>query len=181
MSHLCFITVILTGFEPPHDETNKMTCAPSKLRSVLAAAQSDQSSLSAWRNIGSSATHSWLSAQQIDQTGLIWDFAGSTDNFVFNWSLCCSCLCMSTVSFCAGVHTFFYNIINFKILNVDLGKDRIFFYRSWCVLSWMSAAFQQTFAIFCTLVPGSFTYKVSPSTVIIQKLLSFSYPKILSV
>ena len=38
--------------EPPHDKTNKMTCAQRRLRSIWASAQSHQSSLSAWRSIG---------------------------------------------------------------------------------------------------------------------------------
>ena len=109
-----------------HSDSNWIWTASWQNQQNDLCAQQTQISLSAWRNIGWLATHSWLSAQQTDQSGLIWDFAGSTDNFVFNWSLCCSCLCMSTVSFCAGIHTFFYNIINFKIRNVDLGKDRIF-------------------------------------------------------
>ena len=40
--------------EPPHDKTNKMACAQRRHRSACASAQTDQSSLSAWRNIGSS-------------------------------------------------------------------------------------------------------------------------------
>ena len=36
-----------TLFEPQHDKTNKMTCAPSELRSAWAFAESDQSSLCA--------------------------------------------------------------------------------------------------------------------------------------
>ena len=41
-------------FEPPHDKTNKMTCALRRLRSAWASAQSDQSLRCphAWRNIG---------------------------------------------------------------------------------------------------------------------------------
>ena len=36
-----------TVFEPPHDKTKKVACAPSKDRSAWAFAQSDQSSLCA--------------------------------------------------------------------------------------------------------------------------------------
>ena len=54
--------------EPPHDKTNKMACAPSEDRSVRASAQSDQSSLSAWRNLGSLATY-WAHCEDSDQTG----------------------------------------------------------------------------------------------------------------
>ena len=69
-------------YEPPHDKNNKMTRAPSE--------NSDQpgwteSSLSAWRNIGSSATH-WIHCEDSDQTGwvprLIWVFAGRTCHFI---------------------------------------------------------------------------------------------------
>ena len=47
--------------------------------------QSDQSSLSAWRKLGSLATH-WMHSEDSDQTGrmprLIWVFAGRKDHFV---------------------------------------------------------------------------------------------------
>ena len=43
--------------EPPHDKTNKMMSVQLRLRSAWASAQSDQSLLSPWRNIQSSATH----------------------------------------------------------------------------------------------------------------------------
>ena len=43
--------------ELEHDKTNKMTCAP---RSAWASMQSDRSSLPAWRNPGSLATHSQI-------------------------------------------------------------------------------------------------------------------------
>ena len=62
-------------YEPPHDKTNKMACAPSK--------DSDQPghSLSTWRKLGSLATH-WAQSEDSDQTGwiprLIWVFAGRT-------------------------------------------------------------------------------------------------------
>ena len=39
--------------EPHHDKTYKRTCAPSKDWSAWGSTQSDQSLLSAWRNIGS--------------------------------------------------------------------------------------------------------------------------------
>ena len=47
--------------EPPHDKTNKMACAPSK---AWPSAQSDQSPLSAWRKLGSSATR-WAQAKTL--------------------------------------------------------------------------------------------------------------------
>ena len=48
-----------------------------------ASAQSDQSPLSAWRKLGSLATH-WAHSEDPDQTmpRLIWVFAGHTVNFL---------------------------------------------------------------------------------------------------
>ena len=54
--------------EPRHDKTKKWVCAQRKLRSAWASAQSDQSSLSAWRKLGSLATH-WVHSEDSDQTG----------------------------------------------------------------------------------------------------------------
>ena len=45
------------SFGPSHDKPNKMMCAQQRLRSAWACALSDQSSLSAWRKLGSLATH----------------------------------------------------------------------------------------------------------------------------
>ena len=71
--------------EPPQDKTNKMMCAQQRLRSAWASTQSDQSSLSAWRNLGSLSTH-WVHSEDSDQTGwmprLIWVFTGRTGHFV---------------------------------------------------------------------------------------------------
>ena len=68
--------------EPRHDKTNNVTVRPAKtqislgIRPVWSA-----SSLSAWRNLGSLATH-WAHSEDSDQTGrmprLIWVFAGRT-------------------------------------------------------------------------------------------------------
>ena len=59
----------------------KWLCAQRRLRSAWASAQSDQSSLSAWRKLGSLATH-WAHSEDSDLTGwmprLIWVFAGWT-------------------------------------------------------------------------------------------------------
>ena len=59
----------------------KWLCAQRRLRSDWASAQSDQSSLSAWRKLGSLATH-LAQIEDSDQTGrmprLIWVFAGRT-------------------------------------------------------------------------------------------------------
>ena len=66
-----------------HDMTKptKWVCAQRRLRSALASAQSDKSSLSAWRKLRSLATH-WAHSEDSDQTGrmprLIWVFAGCT-------------------------------------------------------------------------------------------------------
>ena len=60
-------------------------CAQQRLGSAWASAESDQSSLSAWRKLRSLATH-WAHSKDSDQTGqmprLIWVFAGRTDQFV---------------------------------------------------------------------------------------------------
>ena len=59
----------------------KWVCSQRRLRSAWASAQSDQSSLSAWRKLGSWATH-LAHSEDSDQTGrmprLIWVFAGRT-------------------------------------------------------------------------------------------------------
>ena len=67
----------------------KWLCAQRRLRSAWASAQSDQSSLSLWRTIRSSATY-WVHSEDTDQTGrmprLIWVFAGHiVILFVLSW------------------------------------------------------------------------------------------------
>ena len=68
--------------ESPHDKTNKMACEPSEdsVRPVWS-----ESLLSAWRKLGSLATH-WAHSENSDQTGqmhrLIRVFAGITCHFV---------------------------------------------------------------------------------------------------
>ena len=63
-------------YEPPNDKTNKMTVRPAKTQISLE---------SAWRKLGSWATH-WAHSEDSDQTGrmsrLIWVFAGCT---VLSW------------------------------------------------------------------------------------------------
>ena len=49
----------------------KWVCAQRRLGSAWASAQSDQSSLSAWRKLGSLATH-WVPHEDSDQTGQTW-------------------------------------------------------------------------------------------------------------
>ena len=60
-------------------------CAEQRLRSAWASARSDQSSLSAWRKLGSLAIH-WAHSEDSDQTWrmprLIWVFAERTSHFV---------------------------------------------------------------------------------------------------
>ena len=60
-------------------------CAQRRLGSAWASIQSDQSSQSAWKNLGSLATH-WAHSEDSDQTGwiprLIYVFAGHTGHIV---------------------------------------------------------------------------------------------------
>ena len=56
--------------EPQHDKTNKM------------ATQSDQSSMSAWRSIGSLTTHKTYSEYSQDQTGQMPRLVESLFHFV---------------------------------------------------------------------------------------------------
>ena len=66
--------------EPQHDKTNKMSVRPEKTQISLGIRPVwSDSSLSAWRNLWSLATH-WAHSEDTDQTGrmprLIWVFAG---------------------------------------------------------------------------------------------------------
>ena len=65
-------------------------------RSHDAFTQSDQSLLSAWRKLGSLATH-WVHSKDSDQTGwmprLIWVFAGHTCHFVGFVTMRLICVC----------------------------------------------------------------------------------------
>ena len=66
--------------EPRHDKTNKMSVCPAKIQISLSIRPVwSESSLSAWRNLGSLATH-YAHSEDSDQTGrmprLIWVFAG---------------------------------------------------------------------------------------------------------
>ena len=68
--------------EPPHDKINKMTVRPAKTQISLGIRPVwSESSLSAWRKLGSLATY-WAHSKDSDQTGqmprLIWVFAGRT-------------------------------------------------------------------------------------------------------
>ena len=66
-------------------------CARRRLRSAWASAQSDQSLLSTWRNLGSLATH-WVHSEDSDQTRQIRVFAGHTP---FCW-FCCEAASISS-------------------------------------------------------------------------------------
>ena len=71
---LTLVSGCTCSFEPRHDKTNKMSVLG--VRPVWS-----ESSLSAWRNLGSIATH-WVHSEDSDQTGLMprltWVFAGRT-------------------------------------------------------------------------------------------------------
>ena len=69
-------------YEPPHDKTNKVAVRPAKTQISLGIRPVwSESSLSAWRKLGSLATH-WAHSEDTDQTGwmprLIWAFTGCT-------------------------------------------------------------------------------------------------------
>ena len=69
-------------FEPRHNKTNKMCVLQAKTQISLGIRPVwSDTSLSAWRNLGSLATH-WAHCEDSDQTGrmprLIWVFAGRT-------------------------------------------------------------------------------------------------------
>ena len=86
--HLCmskenqFFCAVMTPSEPRHDKTNNVAVRPGKtqislgIRSVWL-----ESSMSAWRKLGSLAIH-WAHSEDSDQNGwmprLIWVFAGRT-------------------------------------------------------------------------------------------------------
>ena len=77
------VIILKFGFtiRDPTWQNQQNGCASSEDWSAWISAQSDQSLLSAWRKLGSLATH-WMQSEDSDQTGqmprLIWVFAGST-------------------------------------------------------------------------------------------------------
>ena len=80
------MAVAYQSFEPPHGKTNRMTVRPAKTQISLGVRPVwSEYSLSAWRKIGSLATH-WAHSEDSDQTWrmprLIWVFAGRTSHFV---------------------------------------------------------------------------------------------------
>ena len=74
--------IMLGKYEPRHDKTNKASVRPAKTQISLGNRPVwSESSLSAWRNLGSLATH-WAHSKDSDKTGrmprVIWVFAGRT-------------------------------------------------------------------------------------------------------
>ena len=70
------------SYEPPHDKTKKVYVRPAKTQISLGTCPVwSESSLSAWRNLGSLTTH-WAQSKDSGHTGwmprLIWVFAGRT-------------------------------------------------------------------------------------------------------
>ena len=67
--HLKKTNVMKNTHEPQHDKTNKVTVRPAKTQISLGIRPVwSESSLSAWRNLGSLATH-WVHSKDSDQTG----------------------------------------------------------------------------------------------------------------
>ena len=85
LSSYLFLWIVKLIWSSAWQNQQNDLCAQRRLRSAWASAQSDQSSLSAWRNIGPLTIY-WVLSEDTDQTGrmprLIWVFAGRTDNFV---------------------------------------------------------------------------------------------------
>ena len=103
---------VIALHELPHDKINKMTLRPAKTRISLGIRPVwSESSLSAWRKLGSLATH-WVHSEDFDQTGrmhrLIWVFAGQAVTLlVFSWGgsyMVEHCLNADTVQFCCLKH-----------------------------------------------------------------------------
>ena len=74
-------------------KTKNDLCAQRRLRSAWASAQSDRSSLSAWRNLGSFTIH-WAHSEDSDQTGCPgWsEFLQGAQFSLLVLSCCCSAL-----------------------------------------------------------------------------------------
>ena len=77
-----FFLNVKSQFEPPYDKTNNVVERPAKTQISLGIRPVwSESSLSAWKKLGSLATH-WAHSEDSDQTGrmprLIWVFAGRT-------------------------------------------------------------------------------------------------------
>ena len=74
-------------FEPPHDKTNNVVVCPAKTQIRLGIRPVwSESSLSAWRKLGSLATH-WVRCEDSDQTGCL----GWSESSLGAHSLCWFC------------------------------------------------------------------------------------------
>ena len=80
-----------TRFEPPHEKTNKMAVRPAKIQISLGIRPVwSESSLSAWRKLGSLASH-WAQSEDSESTGrmprLIWSESslGAVILLVLSW------------------------------------------------------------------------------------------------
>ena len=71
---------VLFIIEPPHDKTNKMACA-SREDSDQPGHPPEESSLSAWRNIGASATY-WTHSEDWDRTARMPSLRWAHSHFV---------------------------------------------------------------------------------------------------
>ena len=67
---ICIANSVDEPFEPPHDKTNNVAVRPAKIRSAWASA-----SLSAWRTVGTLATH-WTHSEGSEMFEIepIWGF-----------------------------------------------------------------------------------------------------------
>ena len=70
--NVTFIDIIGTLYEPRHDKTNKVTVCPAKTQIILGIRPVwSESLLSAWRKLGSLATH-WAHSKDSDQIRPVW-------------------------------------------------------------------------------------------------------------
>ena len=69
----------------------KWLCVQRSLRSAWASAQSDQSSLSAWRKLGSSLATHWAHCEDSDQTGQLGGCPGWSESSLGAHSFCWFC------------------------------------------------------------------------------------------
>ena len=64
-----YVPAMTSGYEPSHEKTNKMSFVPSEDSDHLGIRPVwSESLLSAWRNVGSLATH-WAHSEDSDQSG----------------------------------------------------------------------------------------------------------------
>ena len=107
--------------ETRHDKTNKMSVCPAKTQISL-------SSLSAWRKLGSLATH-WGHSEDSDQTGrmprLIWVFAGRrVILLVLSCRGSCDENCLQFISFTpVKLFPLVFKVLPFwRFLRIGIGK-----------------------------------------------------------